>query len=462
MVTSLDLIPTWRCQLACPYCFNRGKGATGDMPVEVQEAAVRFLLDHRDVRRNELGLTWYGGEPSLAAEIIEHTNIYLRDAMARRGLSLPVRNIMPSNFISLSDRFKEVAKRWDMRMQCSCDGPCGQMIQRPKPNGESSYGEVMENARWYAEWRSGRVGIRMTITPATAASLAADVRALWERGTSRITYIPAFEIPWTVDQFETLWRQTEEVGDLILESFAMGRPLLTKWLRDPFRRWNGEWRKPSSHCGAARSMLAVDTSGNFWPCHRWAGNDPADPKWAPFFFGNVLAGDLDENKWRAWEDVDLVADIKADCENCPCYPWCGVGCVHMNFSGTGDMFSPPPLWCEFNRRSLSLAMRINYRLRQEKNAGWTRAWQREIRPRRSRVGRDYRCAHRGEQIEERACASCSGTVQIKIFACAKFTKCAIASRRLDGVASCPSCGERNAEPTPDPQPTAALDRTAPA
>jgi len=48
------------------------------------------------------------------------------------------------------------------------------------------------------------------------------------------------------------------------------------------------------------------------------------------------------------------------------------------------------------------------------------------------------CVHRGDQIGEQLCESCSGTVRVKVFSCALHGECA-RSERLEHVKSCAFC-----------------------
>ena len=50
------------------------------------------------------------------------------------------------------------------------------------------------------------------------------------------------------------------------------------------------------------------------------------------------------------------------------------------------------------------------------------------------------CIHRGPQVGERQCPSCSGKVQLKVFACDIHKQTTIA-RQVDGLACCATCDD---------------------
>ena len=64
---SLIIVPTTACNFACPYCFEPKKSSKA-MTVEVMDGIISFINSHK--KAEDLYLTWYGGEPLLAFDII--------------------------------------------------------------------------------------------------------------------------------------------------------------------------------------------------------------------------------------------------------------------------------------------------------------------------------------------------------------------------------------------------------
>lgn len=60
------------------------------------------------------------------------------------------------------------------------------------------------------------------------------------------------------------------------------------------------------------------------------------------------------------------------------------------------------------------------------------------------------CIHRGEASGTRECATCQGSVKIKLFACALHGVCTL-GKRIDMLACCAQCGDYEAlQRHPDP------------
>lgn len=64
----LVLVPTMACNFNCPYCFEIGKKAK-KMNNSVIENLMFFIKKHKEAKK--LDITWYGGEPLLAFDIIQ-------------------------------------------------------------------------------------------------------------------------------------------------------------------------------------------------------------------------------------------------------------------------------------------------------------------------------------------------------------------------------------------------------
>lgn len=57
----------------------------------------------------------------------------------------------------------------------------------------------------------------------------------------------------------------------------------------------------------------------------------------------------------------------------------------------------------------------------------------------SRELRNASCAHLGAELRREQCPTCSGSVQVKVFACAIHGEATLA-KPIDGVACCQRCG----------------------
>jgi len=81
---AVTICPTLACNFECPYCFaTRGQGK---MAPEVQDDIVSLVQRMLDSSRaQKLTITWFGGEPLLATDVIESLSPRLIAAAEQRG-----------------------------------------------------------------------------------------------------------------------------------------------------------------------------------------------------------------------------------------------------------------------------------------------------------------------------------------------------------------------------------------
>ena len=67
---SLTIAPTADCNFRCPYCYEQGVIKPQYMTPEIEEAIVK-LVESRAKSIEMLRITWYGGEPLMAVDVVK-------------------------------------------------------------------------------------------------------------------------------------------------------------------------------------------------------------------------------------------------------------------------------------------------------------------------------------------------------------------------------------------------------
>ena len=116
----LTLMPTEQCNFRCTYCYE--DFALGRMPRGVV-AGVKALLSSRAPTLDELNLSWFGGEPLLALDIVEEVQRHVQD-LVRDHPGLRVDGHMTTNGWRLSPAvFSRLLALGVSDFQISFDGP---------------------------------------------------------------------------------------------------------------------------------------------------------------------------------------------------------------------------------------------------------------------------------------------------------------------------------------------------
>jgi uncharacterized protein len=103
-------------------------------------------------------------------------------------------------------------------------------------------------------------------------------------------------------------------------------------------------------CGAGLGMLAMSVGGDFYPCHRFVGNDK-------YRIGSIFEQGLNR-------DVYVKSPVKcsAACADCFAKYVCGGGCKHDHAGVTGSVSDPAGDICQVTRRLAELAAVMSCRL----------------------------------------------------------------------------------------------------
>src|SRR5215207_6934664 len=95
----LTILPTFGCNLGCDYCFVGKK--SGKMSRERQEQVIAFFEGRFSSRQfPSMSVDWFGGEPLLALDVIEHLSAAFRRLCERHGADYSAQVITNGTVIS--------------------------------------------------------------------------------------------------------------------------------------------------------------------------------------------------------------------------------------------------------------------------------------------------------------------------------------------------------------------------
>ena len=75
-IANIIIAPTLECNAHCFYCFESGH-RKGKMTIDTADALIDFLVENWN--GDKLGITWFGGEPLLASDIIDYISKKLKE-----------------------------------------------------------------------------------------------------------------------------------------------------------------------------------------------------------------------------------------------------------------------------------------------------------------------------------------------------------------------------------------------
>lgn len=348
---TITFIVTKDCQLACKYCYLVGKNSQERMSLDVAKRAVDVVLSNKEYMSEE-SVIWdfIGGEPFLEIDLIDKICDYIKLQMFKVGH--PWFNSYRFNFSTNGINYhREKVQNFikknhtHLSVGITIDGTRlkHDMNRVWKETGEGSYDDVVRNIPLWLE-QFPKEGTKVTISNKDIPYIKESVLHLYQLGIHDVHINCVFEDVWEKGDDKVFENQLFQLADAIIDeglyddfecSFfdeTIGKPL------DPLDNTN--W------CGAGM-MLAVDATGNFYPCIRFVGYSLRSKK--PIIIGNVRDG-IDKNKLRPFLTLDRTTQSRQECIDCEVASGCA-WCQGENYDAadTTTIFQRSTAICKMHK-----------------------------------------------------------------------------------------------------------------
>jgi uncharacterized protein len=325
-IRNLMLYLTEDCNLRCTYCFVKKSPRT--MSVETAHKTIDYLF-HRNItgNRRDVWITFFGGEPFLAMDLMEEVIDYARCVAHQKRKT--VRFCATTNATVANDRVRRIVSTNSMPLLVSVDGAEDAMEQRPYLGGGSPYEAVKRNLKKLSAWSPGTIG-RVTYHP-ESLDLAGNVRHVLGMGVSAVSLCPVVESDWRGRE-EKLEQAYQELAEWFITEALEGRflPLEVTWHQLLYlHAAQSGGSRPARPCGVATSLVAVDPDGHVMPCHRYLYRKED-------WFGTVETTEFPPERERY---VRISSRDLLGCDTCLAEPVCGGGCRYLVVTAGQNMSS---------------------------------------------------------------------------------------------------------------------------
>ena len=207
-----------------------------------------------------------------------------------------------------------------------------------------SYDDVARNIPlWLAQFPNGAT--KVTISSADIPYICESVIHLYSLGIKTVNINVVFEDVWKEGDDRLFEDQLLKLADEIIEkgyyqdfvcsffSESIGKPL-------DLEKDNQNW------CGAGR-MLAIDASGNFYPCTRFAAYSLRNKR--PIIIGNIADG-INNDLLRPFLSLDRFSQSPRECMECEIASGCA-WCQGENYDAaeTDTIFQRSTAICKMHK-----------------------------------------------------------------------------------------------------------------
>lgn len=334
-ITAITIAPTMDCNARCFYCFEHG-AIKGTMTDETADAVIEFLI--KNCTERELYISWFGGEPLMAVNVIERINL----ALVQAGIK--VESTITTNGILIDENIISRFKAWNVtRVQITLDGLHEEYnkIKNYALDISDPFERIMENIELTIS--SGvSVHLRVNYKSTDYECVSKTMEYLHNRfGNNDGLYL--YGAPLDLPQIKGYSEFDENEGEIFLRvlgdslkngyendelNFASLRvsenynPALGELMLAPF---------PANCFMVNKNRYVIDDAGLLYKCQKHLGK----PKYS---CGNVKDGPTKNDIYNCY-----VTEVLHDeqCKDCNMLPICQGGC-NANRILYGHEFACPP------------------------------------------------------------------------------------------------------------------------
>lgn len=141
----LKIAPTYACNCRCAYCYEQDKATQKSLMGPAVEAAIHEFVEARfaEQRFGTLEVEWYGGEPTLALELIERMSARFIAWCGERGVEYVARGL--SNGVRIGPSEAALLARCRVEsLLLTIDGPEDvHNARRPAVDADNPYRNIM-------------------------------------------------------------------------------------------------------------------------------------------------------------------------------------------------------------------------------------------------------------------------------------------------------------------------------
>jgi len=342
-----------QCPLRCSYCFV-DKYSERMSPATAREA-IDFLFDRRiSGAESKLELTWFGGEPFLAVDVIQDALAYARqprpNCYKRLGFAATTSGVLAG------PKVEKVIRDAEMQLLISLDGGPAASAERRYASGEPTYATVAKNLPRLVSW-ARRAFVRTTFHP-QALDLVANVRHVLGLGAPSVALCPVVEADWSGCE-ERLEEAYQALAEWFIQEIRADRipPLDVTWMMLRQRSLPAccGGTRPDRPCNVGHSLLAVGVDGSVYPCHRFVSPGRR--------LGHVRERELAAPRGQY---VSLSSRDILGCEDCVAERVCGGGCRAVAVQGGFGLHGKHPGHCVVTRAHARACLRIQNELWNDK------------------------------------------------------------------------------------------------
>ncbi|WP_027631856.1 radical SAM/SPASM domain-containing protein [Clostridium hydrogeniformans] len=308
----LTIAPTLGCNFACVYCYQKDHSNFTKMSKEVQDKLIEFIRSEADTI-SILDISWYGGEPLLAMDVIEELSYKIIEICKEKNISYSA-TIVTNGYLLNKDIVKKFKELKIQSMQVTLDG-CEKShdSKRFLSGGQPTFKKIIENiADIIDDFSSVAIRINTDKNNKDEIFYIFDVLSKYGLKDKVIPYL---------GYIEPINGNYEEENCLTVEEFSKLELDFTDFLsksNDKLSVFDKYPRSKYNYCCAdSLNAYVIDPEGKMYKCWSDIGREE-------YCLGTIKDGIKNPKYILEYSLYDTIND--SECKDCKVLPICMGGC----------------------------------------------------------------------------------------------------------------------------------------
>lgn len=324
----LTIIPTHACNFRCPYCFEADKKYKNDKMSEEVMDAILALIDSKLRENGVLSISWFGGEPLLALDIIEKLQGRILELSKRKCFSV-YSSIVTNGYLLTNHVAKKLLDLQIKAIQITLDGDrethdLKRCLAKTKGG---TFDRIIENIKSINDQL--KVSVRINIDKDNISVMNKLIDYLCS---IKLNLLPNVHFYFAIIKDYDSKGGKALCSYLSVEEFSETQIRLTKYAESKGIHIHKNINPNLGVCGSlSPNSLVIEPDGMLQKCWGLVGNKET-------VVGNLLDERADRKKylrnqvkWLSWSTFE-----KKECKECNILPLCMGGCPLHSMDETLD------------------------------------------------------------------------------------------------------------------------------
>lgn len=318
------IAPTLACNFACPYCYETAK--PGFMSQQIQDKLLEQIQEATK-KKQGVHITWYGGEPLLAKDIIDSFSEKAIKMCEEEGVEYGA--YIVTNGYLIDDEIIKLFKRAKITgAQITIDGPpdIHNLRRKLKNSSEPTFERILDNVKTVMEGGIKNITLRINVDKTNLDRIDELLDIFDEKGLK--------EVAVNLGHVTAYTEACSSVVDncLNMQEYADGDSKYQKIMHDRGYRVAGNYPyypgiKQNYCCADHEGAYVIDPEGYMYKCwndvgivEKAVGNVCVETPSDKMFSNNI--------NYILWSPFEY-----KECTECNILPVCMGGCPHQGIAG---------------------------------------------------------------------------------------------------------------------------------